>query len=413
MANSLSQPILVSGERSNILYGDPNFSPTVSDSAGTGVAEWDPGINKWRGYQNTFVANGESSTTFAFKNNKTLSDLTSQSINNLNIDVVKAYVNNGTFNYRLNTEGTSPSSGAIQDGLGNADLTSVATGSAPSQSSRISPIGLKYPLYESNEYDFVQIECREYIPAQFASNTTSIEDVDDRPSNQVGSTIFLPMQPGISESNSVGWGQDQLNALQIAGAGIAKNAIYRGGDLDFGALASGLVMDTAQAARQLAGQIGPEQIATYFAGQAVGANIFTRGTGQVLNPNLELLFTGPNLRTFNYNYRFTPRDEDEAMVVKQIIKFFKKQMAPKRDSLFLSTPNVFKLKYIFKSGDQHPFLNKIKMCALTGFSVDYTPDGSYMTYQDGSMTSYSVSMQFNELNPIYHDDFEDSNDMGY
>ena len=63
---------------------------------------------------------------------------------------------------------------------------------------------------------------------------------------------------------------------------------------------------------------------------------------------------------------------------------------------------------------EHPFLNKIKPCAMRGFNVDYTPGGSYMTYGDGSMTSYQVSMQFAELEPIYNDDVEvDSPDMGY
>jgi len=46
--------------------------------------------------------------------------------------------------------------------------------------------------------------------------------------------------------------------------------------------------------------------------------------------------------------------------------------------------------------------------------VQYTPDGSYSTYDDGSMTSYQVSLQFGELNPIYADDDKDSeNNMGY
>ena len=37
-----------------------------------------------------------------------------------------------------------------------------------------------------------------------------------------------------------------------------------------------------------------------------------------------------------------------------------------------------------------------------------------MTYDDGSMTSYQVSMQFGELNPIYNTDFEGSDDdMGF
>jgi hypothetical protein len=37
-----------------------------------------------------------------------------------------------------------------------------------------------------------------------------------------------------------------------------------------------------------------------------------------------------------------------------------------------------------------------------------------MTYDDGSMTSYQVTMNFGELNPIYAEDFDnDTNDMGF
>ena len=51
---------------------------------------------------------------------------------------------------------------------------------------------------------------------------------------------------------------------------------------------------------------------------------------------------------------------------------------------------------------------------MTSFNVDYTPEGSYMTYGDGSMTSYAVNMNFAELEPIYNNDVHmDSDDMGY
>ena len=61
-------------------------------------------------------------------------------------------------------------------------------------------------------------------------------------------------------------------------------------------------------------------------------------------------------------------------------------------------------------------MNKIKPCALTGFSVNYTPEGSYMTYADGgSMTGYDLSLTFKEIEPIYRDDQENSpgESMGY
>ena len=51
---------------------------------------------------------------------------------------------------------------------------------------------------------------------------------------------------------------------------------------------------------------------------------------------------------------------------------------------------------------------------MTSFNIDYTPEGSYMTYGDGSMTSYVVNMNFAELEPIYNNDVQiDSEDMGY
>ena len=143
--------------------------------------------------------------------------------------------------------------------------------------------------------------------------------------------------------------------------------------------------------------------------------MFTRATGKVINPNLELIFKGPQLRTFSYQFRFTPREELEAKEVRKIIRFFKKGMAVRRspNKLFLKTPHAWRLKYCYMNRDNHPFLNKIKTCALTSFNVDYTPDGSYSTYEDGSMTSYQVGLNFSELNPIYADDYDNENNMGY
>ena len=159
-------------------------------------------------------------------------------------------------------------------------------------------------------------------------------------------------------------------------------------------------------------------IKAYFAGQAVGANVQARATGNVVNPNLELLFEGPRLRTFAFNFKFTPRTPDEALEIKKIIKTFKRNMAPQRSSqgIFLKTPRVFKLDYIYNdTNTQHPYLNKLKPMAMTNFGVNYTPDGSYATYLDGgSVTSYAVDMSFGELEPIYADEIDNNwDDMGF
>ena len=42
------------------------------------------------------------------------------------------------------------------------------------------------------------------------------------------------------------------------------------------------------------------------------AQILARSTGQILNPNMELLFNGPSLRTFRFQFKFVPRGPKEA-----------------------------------------------------------------------------------------------------
>ena len=267
----------------------------------------------------------------------------------------------------------------------------------------------RYPLNqkETGNFDFLKITCYDYEPSTFGSGESfgfKIDDIDKRVSKRRG-VVSLPMQPGISEQNSVGWGEDQINPFQVGAGNLAFDAM----DLNFEAMREQILASATAAGSN----VNEELIKAYFAQQAVGANIIGRATGQVINNNVEVLFNGPNLRTFNYNYKFTPREPKEADHIKKIIRFFKKTMAPKRSTsrIFLKSPDVFKLKYTFRNGDSHPFLNNIKVCALNAFTVDYTPDGSYSTYDDnggrgdGSMTSYQVGLSFKELTPIYNDDF--------
>ena len=262
----------------------------------------------------------------------------------------------------------------------------------------------RYPINQkdSDDFDHFKITCYDHEPSGLKGNAFILPDIDDRKKVRRG-VVTLPMQPGIQEGNTVNWGPENISPLQILGLGVANDLMDLNGQ--------GAMDNLLEAVGTGAGDLTPEVIKSWFAGKAIGANVLGRATGQTINNNVEVLFNGPGLRTFNYNYRFTPREPKEAVMIKNIIRFFKKQMAPKRSTsrIFLKSPNVFKLKYVFKNGD-HPFLNNIKMCALNGFTVDYTPDGSYSTYSDGgegdgSMTSYNVGLSFMEMTPIYNEDF--------
>lgn len=296
---------------------------------------------------------------------------------------------------------------------------------------------LKYPQYDLSKfgYDYIKIERFKYSPRIAAilagQNPNEVKlsggDSGQRLSGSALDRVFLPMQPSLSESNSVEWGGDKINQIQSAAAGLAIKGISDLSEVnnfgDFTSAVKNLFGGALLAGDEFLKDPNTKYaLKAYFAGQAVGANILSRATGTVLNPNLELLFNGPKLRTFSFNFTFTPRNDDEAKTIKKIIRVFKTGMAPatSTSNLFLYTPDIFKLEYIYdadkreeKAGEKHPYMNRIKPCALTQFNVNYTPSNVYMTYKTGSMTQYTVQMQFAELEPIYQKDQKDSIGTGF
>jgi hypothetical protein len=280
------------------------------------------------------------------------------------------------------------------------------------------PVYLMYPRDMKPSQDRIMFEAYEYksgferLPG--ATNNafvtklnpvTYVKIVDSKP-------VILPIQSSIVDQNSVGWESDTMNPIEIAAANLSKAAMTTVNTPDdLGTLGANFLNSAIIQSKNA--DYGPA-LRAYFIGQAVGVNnLQSRVLGQVLNPNLELLFQGPQLRPFNFTFKMSARNRREAVEIKQIIKYFKKNMAAKEgDSVFLKAPNVFKIQYQL-NGNPHPGLNLIKMCALTNCSVDYTPLGSYATYNDGTMVAYSMSLSFQELTPIYDTDYDDNTEPAF
>ena len=231
--------------------------------------------------------------------------------------------------------------------------------------------------------------------------------------------IELPIPQQITDSTSVTWGEDSMNIMQLAAAGIAQGIV--GGDGN--EFQKGMQQVINELKFPDVGEDTVRSIKTALAGKALdtlGANVNSnsllgRATGQVLNSNLELLFQGVSLRSFPFNVTFSPRSNRESEIVKGIIKSLKTSMSAKRGAdafgmkggIFLKPPDVFLLRYL-SNGKDHPFLNVFKPCALTNMSVNYTGAGTYATYSDATPVNIKVSLMFKEINPVYAEDYEES-----
>ncbi len=287
---------------------------------------------------------------------------------------------------------------------------------------------LRYPQKSiGKDDDYLEIGVIKYLPPGIETGTNNLKlttGTEKNSKQRAEKTIQLPIPANIGDTNQVDWGSgDSLNPLAAAGVEATGNILKSKG---FGEGTIDAIKNLGTTGMQVLTRGGGQDLVTNAFSSALVNSVangsvsptalLSRATGKVLNPNLELLFGGVNLRSFQFDFDFAPRDEKESNVVKEIIRIFKQSMAPKTGSntagagLFIEAPNIFLLKY--KSGNQdHPYLNKFKPCALTSMGMNYTGSGSYATYADKTPVHMKLSLSFTELNPIYNEDYQDT-DIG-
>lgn len=310
----------------------------------------------------------------------------------------------------------------------------------------------------SQQTDYLQIDIVGYTPIRDTSSTSTIDkfiapfanaeeaiktidtkSLAGRAGNRKNSnkeskgTILLPIPSNISDTNSVSYESSSLNSIAGAAVGGLMDAMGTGRDYinEDGKvqLVKGLtstfntLQSTASSVNQAVG--GGEQvkgfITRFLASKAIGlanvnitpSQILARSTGEIMNPNMELLFNGPGLRSFRFQFKLTPRGKTEADEIKKIIRTFKEHMAPKVSNAgtFLKTPDVFELRYR-KGAIAHPFLHRFKQCFLKEVNVNYTGEGTYATYNDGTPVSMIMDLSFQEIEPIYDIDYKEKGFSG-
>lgn len=307
-------------------------------------------------------------------------------------------------------------------------------------------ISLKYPfdaLYGKGQ-DHISIEQFQYSPPQagylelgagafgaFIDTVTTTGLQRSTNLKEYLGTVKLPIPNNLQMSNGINWGGQSANPVEMAAFFSAYSAASKvlGGNISglFGSAFKGLesVLDAAGA-----GKFGPETeagtvlsafLAQYGLGK-VGINVdfnqfIARGTGNVVNPNLELLFSGPKLRNFTFQFVFAPNGVEDAAVARKITRFFKQGMSAKRNTktgnlLFLGSPNVFRIRYLTDENTVIRGLPRYKICALTTCEMDYSPGAAYQAYADPSAgsqpTQMTMTLSFTELTPVYEDDYRNS-----
>ena len=320
-----------------------------------------------------------------------------------------------------NTATNSPAPDAQGGTLPTSEQSAAAAAEAKSfkKGTRKQYESLRYPEKLSIEtQDVIKFTILQYKPSLAGGQTEQTGRIVDLNGIVKGTTVLgsitLPIPAGINDGNVVGWSMDEMNDIQEM-AGKLAQGVFEGDQSKTGAtIGKSAELAKSNDARAL--------IKGYFTNIATqSSGLAKRTQGATPNNNQELLFGSPGLRNFSFQFSFYPRRPKEAIIVRKIIRTFKQSMSVKRSetSLLLKSPHTFAIQYMTSKDGKavaHPYLNRFKECALTSCSVDYTPEGTYMTYSsrgnpDGdekSMTAYKMTLQFGELEPLFDDEYGES-----
>lgn len=313
---------------------------------------------------------------------------------------------------------TNPSYGVNTGGSLNNAASNLAKNplrSGPTRPSGSS--GLRYPasIIESTT-DYLKLQHFKYERPGFTRGAPGTNRAYGVKTD--ATTIILPIPSNIQDGNSVSYSDDSLDgftASVYSGLTPPNADNLNAGERITDALTNSFDnITSADALKYFTKSLTAQAANIPFGGNLSLGQIVAREEGQIINPNVELLFNGVTLRSFKFSFKMTPRSPGEAKNIVAIIRNLKTAMAPTAGTTekFLGTPKLFQLTYM-KGSSPHPFLHKFKQCFMTDISVNYTGEGVYATYSDGSPISYTMDLGFKEIEPIYAEDYDIEGGVGF
>ena len=210
--------------------------------------------------------------------------------------------------------------------------------------------------------------------------------------------IYLP--PNVQDSTTAGYTGAATGVVGAAAAGafgIGKNMANE----DYEAAAKGIV----GAAKAIVGEAAVRataEITEAITGTEGTRGLINKAFGQADNPYMEVLFDAMNLRTFTYNFTFSPKSREETEDVQKIIALFRFHMSPElkgENNRFLTLPSEFDIHYMYQDQSGHAsendYYNKIATCVCTACETNYTPDG-VKSFEGGAPTKITMNLSFQE-----------------
>lgn len=207
-----------------------------------------------------------------------------------------------------------------------------------------------------------------------------------RPQKRLKAAIALYIPNQLNVRYSVGWGEEDTFGL---------SALTKGAEI-VGRLGEDGIKRTGGLAGDVLKEIGTATVINKGGDIGQGLGI---ASGQAANPKKEQAFKSVDFRTFTFDYQFAPRTPEESRNVLNIVRAFKYHMHPEfpsENKFIYIYPSEFDIVY-YKGVEENLAIHRHTSCVLTEMNVNYTPNGVFTTFPDGTPTQIQMSLTFREL----------------
>lgn len=260
--------------------------------------------------------------------------------------------------------------------------------------------------YKPNTGQLSSSPFRNYTPE--GDDDSGIYEVFD-PAKNLPSTIIVSMPQDVGTELGSQWGGKSFGVLSRALT--AAGGQLSGGNFEGAASSIGNVIKNSLDGEALKSFATSLSKAALNSIPGVGGNLSVNDISQgasstILNPNVELMYEGPTLRTLSLDMKLVARTPTESKTIREIANSFRKAAAPaNKNNRFINLPAYVRMKYMTGS-TQNKNLPKHRLFAITGVSVSYTPDGQYIVFEDGSIPAVNIRLQLQETKIIFFEDIQ-------
>ena len=270
------------------------------------------------------------------------------------------------------------------------------------------------------------IDGQPYMLLTSYESKNSIESVGvsaDTPRGKILSSIALYIPPNsLTTRFDANWGGLEGGALK-ATMGSAISQLNYGGLLGEGTGArwdAGNIVSTLFEGIKSAG-IG-------IAGKVAAA--VDKGTGMLsaqgiaVNNHMSLAYKGPGeFRTHDFTFNFFPKIQDDADVIRRILKDLENGMLPRMagppikkgralSAPFFMAPRHWTIDFYSGDGIVNTYLHTIKRSVIKSMQVNHDPNSTVSFHEDGSPVQTTLTLSFQEIElPISSDDAKERNEQ--